>query len=327
MKNRAVKQSHLSVNWPALNDALPLYAKITIPALDDLWHCVQNGKSIKGLFKYESRAWVEAAFKDAMRAEKNASIWLNMNDEEFLNVNLEGLDDFSLITYSTITLDFSSENFQYDINEKGSEALLQVLKNKEGSVLVNYEWLYSDIVQYETSLEFDEMMNILKASLAHNIYYEKNDKVRDILNHIVSEYFNFDSAPEAANMVMRMMDCDPFNLEVYEDACIGFLNLRYYRAALIMFAAFKKGFNRLPTTDKRYWKESRGIMSMYTNAVRGGSVKDEHSIDDWEKDLQKRVDQFELSRNPISWDGLVNEFFPDIKNVMIKKIDGFSDLK
>ena len=202
-----------------------------------------------------------------------------------------------------------------DFFSRGVEALRRVLDNPVGSVLVDYEWLYGDLVAYDNLDSEAAHLGAVKRILAHNIRYGKGKGVPGILRQLMGEMLRCEQMEAGVNMLVRMLQSDPLAFEVYERACVAFLGNRQYRAAK---AAFRGAGKIVYLTGD--FRQDYDDLSMCMPDGTPEDSRDGGRPSEWEQRLRLVVRQFPRQLRPATHLQLARELVPDLDQVPVKEI-------
>jgi hypothetical protein len=231
-----------------LDVTLPLYTTAHINKLESCHGDMAAGRDLNKTVEGKSKKWVLEAVKDSFNAEILSDRLCEMSDGELIAYPFDGLDDFTLATLAQMLFDRNegSPEIGEKLQDRNGEALLAVLCSKKGSVLVDYDWLFSDMVAYEVS-EADPV-NLLMRSLAHNIEHCDGNRVVAILSHLSSLQIETDQGKEGVALLADLIKHDPQNFDVYDHGAISLANTGHLKLAC---AVAKRGLDMVVRTASR----------------------------------------------------------------------------
>jgi len=305
-------ESDLS-SYSALNCALPIYLAASVRTLEEIGQ-EGTGRRVSGAKagKY-STAWKEAARAEMSRTDALMDEWLELGGDELAAVPLDGLDDFSLCTYESLTM--HSEHHSDALWDRGKDALRRIPANPQGSVLVDYEWLYSDLVAYQTMASFEDDIAVLRTALAHNLHYSGGGGAESLLRLMMEIWIENGCVKDGVNLLLQVLQAAPLAFEFYEKAAIAFTNSRRYRAAETAL----QGAGKVVYHTGSWQHEYDDLRMRMTWGHKNDGI-DEAEPQEWEKRLQLAVRQNPRRVRNVGFAGLVRDIIPDIDGVPVKDI-------
>lgn len=303
---------------PALNTALPLYANVIRQELEAIHLAVDKGFELSTIYPSKSPTWILSAINESKKTETLADKWMMLDIDDFLNIPLAGLDDFSLAAYHTIALlrEESPSTDSPKPHDKMNEAMRRIVKNTVGSALLDYNWLYGDIADYDVLDDDREHLHLLKVRIVHDLTYENGRNVMDNLLDLACNTIRCEKMTEGIHMLIQLIRNNPLNFKLFENAFHVFEGNGQYRAANMMISGARRvvsitGKNRHELDDLEFYATCNN---------------DLHATDPsvplpWERTLQTVIKKIPTQFHPTTVSKLARQLIGDLDSIPIKQMN------
>ena len=135
---------------PVLSFAHTLYLKLSVQDQEMCHIAVEEGQNLDDVIDGKSAKWVLQVYEQSKKTEALADEWCSLNGKQLLDIPFEGLDDYSLATLSWMMFegDLGDMAYKERLHDRSAEALIQLSKSTDRSILVDYKYIKDDIEQY-----------------------------------------------------------------------------------------------------------------------------------------------------------------------------------
>jgi hypothetical protein len=211
----------------ALECALPIYIRMLPRDMAALFDWVETGKVPHRLLQSHSEAWLMTAYSELREAGLMADKWLHASIDELHGQKLDDLSDLSLAAYASLLQDRSHES-----NDRGRDrirlcdAYQRLLDNGQGSILLDYGWLYGDILEYPMEMDYDMFWRIHDHALVHEIHYGTEARLLDVLLRRVTDEIEEGDLNRGVEWISRIIENYPGKFAVYERAATAFFQAK-----------------------------------------------------------------------------------------------------
>jgi len=233
----------------SLDVVMPMYATVTREEAAAICGAVAGGEDLDAVIPGRSRAWVAAAWEELDKARALAEEWLYLEDDEFSNAIrtvLPTLEDFSLaVVYEATQL-----RDNRDIQDLACEALRRIPLNRNGSVLLNYEWLYADMAQYDVMEDGQARLDLYRLAMQHNLMLGDGEALLSQLEGLMAELFRQGLMDEGVNKLACLVHAMPFRFSTWDSAMNSFMGMKKYAPALWMLTQAMKTTSEPDTLDE-----------------------------------------------------------------------------
>ena len=300
----------------ALSVLLPQHCVLSPMEMEALLTWMQDGCVPALLYGKYDESWMMAAWQQSRSAGVLSDKWLHVNFDVLFAQNLDGLDDFSLATYAAALLERDHEFIDLSGQQKSWMKLCNVYKriadNPEGTVLLNYSWLFLDMLQYAMVGSEKELRALFDAALAFELEYGIRAGVCRILVMYAGQLLHQKRVSEGILALARILETHPDEFDVYEEAMKMLFQENESKMGQMVLTAMA----RIPMGEnqRQRYSEYCRIYS-FTDCSNG-----------WETCLEQRLVQ---SLTPVCrvrhqppLRALVAELVPSLKCVPVKQVSG-----
>ena len=300
----------------ALSILLPQHCVLSPVEMEALFKWMQNGRIPVLLYGKYDEAWMMAAWQQSRTAGVLSDKWLHVNVDLLFAQNLDGLDDFSLATYAAALLERDHEFIDMSGQQKSWMKMCNVYKkivdNPEGTVLLNYSWLFNDMLQYAMVGSEKEMRALFNTSLAFELEHGTDAGARRILVMYAGHLLHQKHISEGILALARILETHPNDFEIHEEV----MKVMFQENELKMGQMVLTAMARVPMVENqsRRYREYRRIYFRTDCA---------DSCETWleERLLQSLTPPRCASHQPML-SALVAELVPRLKRVPFKHIGG-----
>jgi len=197
------KATKNEMDFGILEVALPLYTTAREKKIEACHMAVINNEDLNNVVDGKSESWVLQVVNDSRQLIEEGAKWLHGSDEEFLNIDFENLNDFSLAALITIAThrELDKKGNGAEIHEIGNKAMLKVLEPGPGSVLVDYAWMYQDAVGYDMYDNDDDHMNAQQQAIKHDLKYNGGNATTKLLGYLASDTIQMGETEKGVKML------------------------------------------------------------------------------------------------------------------------------
>ena len=207
----------------ALECAVPIYIKMLPGDMAALFDWVETGKMPHKLLANHSEAWLITAYSELREAGMMADKWLHVHIRELHDQKLDGLNDVSLVAYASVVQDRSHEsNDDTDDRNIMYDAYRRIIHNPHGSILLDYGWLYGDVLDYQVMPEDELYWQIQVRALAHAICYGDEGRIFVALVRRISDEIEMGDLNQGVEWISRIFENFAGRFYVYERAAAAF---------------------------------------------------------------------------------------------------------
>ncbi len=315
-----MKTQHSTTYFPTLDYALTMYTTAHLTKLETCQRDIVLGRDLSKTIPGRSAEWVRAAAEESSKAEQLADHLIRMSDEELIAYPLENLDDTSSTTLAQIMWERAMSESNRETSEallmRNDEALVGALHSPQGSVLVDYDWLFSDTAENPCQSNDRDPIDILILSLAHNLAHDAGRKVPGILRHMASIYLASGEIEPGIRIVGELLKHDPRDFDTYHSAAIELSNLKCTSLALVVA---NRGLEMALETSS--FSEEADDLAFHTECLKKHSTEDRvppispQTSSLLQKALQTPFD----TRTHLSAQALVRRVIPEIDAIQVKR--------
>jgi hypothetical protein len=267
--------------------------------------------------------WVLTVCETAIETESVANAYICMSLPEQLEFPLDGVSDFTLATLSGILMEREASGCAEVMNEKSDDMLLAILNSETASPMVDYVWIFEDMVQYHVvdSREIDPV-ETLKRAAAHlfkvgdltNVSRSRDERVLSILSHMAGVHMELEEYAEAVRIYCELVRYDPGRFETLQSLAEDLAHICCFKAATevgrrLLRLASKSGRSR------QMCPETAALMGLWTGLAKDGR----------EDPLSDHVLSLLNETLPVQSPGsrdmvyLVRAVIPDIDDIPVKR--------
>ncbi len=208
---------------------LPLYTRATIGHLEACHQAVEAGRELDGIVPDRTADWVRAAYEQTRHTESLLDQWRSLSDEQLVNLPLNEMDDFSLATYAQylFELELSDSPLEERIRARNVEAQVACLRSAQGSELVDYDWMFSDLLGYDMVEDEAVYDDLMLRSLAHNLRFKEGQRAPMIIAEIATDHLAADRLELGVELFSNLLETYRDSFEILEAAAIAFRNIQF----------------------------------------------------------------------------------------------------
>ena len=214
-----------------LDDFCPLYTAVS---RGDLEACakVVSGGPIPAHLQDRERMWIRGVGTAALETEAVCDEFIQMDAVDQLSFPLDGLSDFSLAALSDILVQSMDGNHLEGQDTMINDLLLRALDSKTASPMLDYEWIFEDMVQYHVvDRRGIDPVWTLKRSAAHHLKFGDGSRMPQILIHMASVHMELDELSEAVRVYCELLRFDPARVETLRTLAENLAHVRCFSAA------------------------------------------------------------------------------------------------
>lgn len=300
----------------ALDCVLPLYSKIGVNTVEAIFDYIYEGVRDVSLLAQRSEGWIIAAYKELRAAEILADRWMDMDIAVLYNIRLDGLDDFSLATYASIVQERDAEEaFETEKCARGwDRAILAysiLTKNSEGSVLLDYGWLYRDLLGYQMVLDDDAYCQILERMVAFEYKWGTEDTVLNALGYLACDSIATGRISAGSEQLVRILESRFCSFSIFEKAVVACHRIGKLTACKILLDAALK-LSQTNAALRHAYDDLEMMINLPPIPPAPTNL--------FEKKLANAVSQSQFQKSTLSAKELANELVPHLASLPVKSI-------
>lgn len=251
---------------PLLRDFCPLYSTVRPEEMTACMYAMQRGGRLPEIIANRDPAWIRLTAETALDTEVVADSFICLTPEEQIAYPCAGLSDFTLATLSGIMMENIDTEHVDAMTLAMNDLLLAALDSETASPLIDYEWIYQDMVQYHVvDRRGIEPVWTLKRSAAHDLKLCGGERIPRILAHMAEVCMELDDFAEGFRLYAALLRYDPLHLDTIHALAMDLAYARCFNAAIIvgehLLALWSKSNKRhLPcaeiAAEIQMWKSS-----------------------------------------------------------------------
>ena len=295
---------------PILDFALPLYTNALIGDLEACHFAVVNGQNLAGVVAGRSSEWVRRAYEESRHTERLADDWCAMTGEELLHYSFEDLDDFSLATLAH----FLMEGDHPGLFERNGEALMACLMSDSGSILLDYDWLFSDALEYNLAESDAQHIELGKRALAHNLKYKNGDRAKAIMQNLASDLLELGETAWALRIMVGLVRHNPTDFDVLEGGVLPLSQAGFDQLSLKMLSRAR--LFAVNGAQRHDLEDTQMMMTLSRKSERNTKP----AVEDLAAELVVALHLKWEDRDNISIQDLAKNLIPDIDEIKVKSL-------
>ena len=219
---------------PLLADFCPLYTAVSRGELEACATVVSGGVTTVDL-RHRDATWIRAVGEAALETEAVCDVFIQLDAAAQLSFPIEGLSDFTMATLSDILAQLLGGEHLDAQEAMMNDLLLRVLDSETASPMLDYEWIFEDMVQYHVvDRRGIDPVWTLKRSAAHHLKLGDGSRMPQILGHMASVHLELDELSEAMRIYCELLRYDPLRLETLRSLASDLAHVQCYRAAALV---------------------------------------------------------------------------------------------
>jgi hypothetical protein len=295
----------------ALECAVPIYIKMLPGDIAALFDWVETGKTPHNLLANHSEAWLITAYSELREAGMMADKWLQVHIRELYEQQLDGLNDLSLVAYVSVVQDRSHEaTDNADDRSRMYDAYRRLIQNPRGSILLDYGWLYGDVLDYQVMPEDELHWQIQDCALAHAICYGDEGRIFAAMVRRISDEIEMGDLNRGVEWISRIFENFAGRFCVYESAAAAFFQGNHNLLGQMVLQAASS--LNLDAEDAHAYQD---LCFMYRRKETGARPSP-----DLEKRLAMAMANPAEGSKKLTLLQLIQELFPSIDRVPVKQI-------
>lgn len=294
---------------------LPQHCRLDSGEMAALFNWTTRGKIPEELGDNFEEKWLRLAFQQSRDVIFLADKWCHVSVDVLFSQKLDGLDDFALATYGTALLERDHECG--NLTALGSswskicDVYNRIVDNPVGTVLLNYSWLYNDIVQLGMVDNAQRVRQLHHIALAFELRHGTDFGVSRWLLALAVHLMQTGCTGEGMEALARILESHVRCFDVYEVA------------ANMLFDSGKNALGRLVLDAMDAISMNRGQRRRYEEQCRLyiREPSREFSLTQGEKRVAEAVGRAGCASNESCVSALASELVPHIDQVPVKQID------
>ncbi|MBN2716948.1 MAG: hypothetical protein JXX14_13935 [Deltaproteobacteria bacterium] len=263
---------HDAGNISSLLCILPQYCRLSPAEMEALilWQA-GIGKAVSLRRLYGER-WMLAAVQDVRAAAVLADKWLYADTRTLQGQKPDGLNDFALATFAGVLEERDSETaIGMDSSqswEKMCDIYWQLIRNRDGTVLLNYSWLFNDMIRFARVKDDTVMTALQRMALAFELKKGTPEGLVHMLLLHAEQLLLRGKTSDGTVLVARLIENHPWDYGVYEAAATAFFNSgELWLGQLVLDAA------ALLPKNRHQLNRYRDLCTVYSGSCRITQLK------------------------------------------------------
>ncbi|MBN2715015.1 MAG: hypothetical protein JXX14_04115 [Deltaproteobacteria bacterium] len=298
----------------ALEFAMPIYLSIAHFELMEIFDWMAHGTVPGDILAEKGEQWLRSACGQLEAVGELAEAWLQMDTQPLLMQPIDGLDDLCLSVYASILQDrdFSqdSSNSSQLEREKMCAAYRLLMDNPQGTVLLDYSWLYGDIIEYRMVADDEAYWHAQNVALAFELKYGSADQIRERLICRVYDEITEGDFERGVRWFALLIENWPDTFEVYESGAAALFKAGQKRLANEVL--YRAQHLKMDGEIRHFYED---LCFMYD--VKPQKLRPESQL---EKRMVRALSQPLPKSERLNAAAMLESLFPNIKTLPVKQI-------